>query len=113
MWNLNDKLALVTGGSKGIGRATVEEFLKLGAEVVFTARKEADIRSFEATLSEGGYKVHAIVSDVTKPEDRAELVQYIQNTFGRLDIAVHNAGINIRKPVTAYSEEEYLKIFQN
>ncbi|MDC6350852.1 SDR family oxidoreductase [Zeaxanthinibacter sp. PT1] len=110
MWNLKDRIVLVTGGSKGIGRAAVREFLELGAEVLFTARKEMDIRAFEKELSGKGYQVHGMVSDVSVAEDREALVRKITQDYGKLDVLVNNAGINIRKSALDYTEEEFSKI---
>lgn len=107
-WNLKGKTALITGGSKGIGRATVEEFLQLGARVIFTARQEDDIRKLEARWE--GYELQGLISDVSLPADRLKLREFLEKEYGRLDVLVHNAGINIRKKALDYSEEEYLKV---
>lgn len=103
-------MALITGGSKGIGRATVLEFLDLGATVLFTGREEAAVRELESQCRQQGYEVRGIVSDVAKAADREQLVSFVTSTFGHLDILVNNAGINIRKRAGEYTEEEYLKI---
>ena len=112
MWNLNGQTAVVTGGSKGIGRATVEEFLELGAEVLFTARNAEDIDKLQDELLAKGYKVKGIVADVSIPEDRKKIVNYVNETWGSLDILVNNAGINIRRKALDYSEEEYRKVLE-
>ncbi len=109
-WNLKGKVALVTGGSKGIGKAVVKEFIQLGARVVFTGRKEEDILELAAEYAEDGTIVHGLVSDASKAEDRDRLKQFLNEEFGRLDILVHNAGINIRKRAGDYSEEEYMRV---
>lgn len=110
MWNLENKRALITGGSKGIGKATVTEFLKLGARVIFTARKETDITKTLRELREKGLEAEGLVSDVSIAKDRDSLAKYIGTVYGALDIVVHNAGINIRKKAEDYTEEEYLKV---
>lgn len=110
MWSLKGKKALVTGGSKGIGEATVRELLDLGAEVIFTARKQADISALESELS--GKAVHGMVSDVSDPVARRELAAAVEDHFGGLDILVNNAGINIRKPALEYKEEEMRRILE-
>lgn len=112
MWNLEGCTAVVTGGSKGIGRATVEEFLKLGAKVLFTARNAEDIDLLQDELLAKGFEVKGIVADVTKPDHRRKIVDYVQDTWTSLDILVNNAGINIRKKALEYSEEEYRKILE-
>ena len=112
MWNLEGQTAVVTGGSKGIGRATVEEFLNLGAKVLFTARNAEEIDLLQDQLLAKGYEVKGIVADVTKPEDRKKIIDYVTQTWNSLDILVNNAGINIRKKALEYSEEEFRKILE-
>ena len=109
-WDLKNKVALVTGGSKGIGKATVLEFLKLGARVVFTARQEEQVEALEADCRKQGFEIRGIVSDVSVAGDRNKLVSVITSDYGYLDILVNNAGINIRKRALDYSEEEYMKV---
>ncbi|QYA25499.1 SDR family oxidoreductase [Gramella sp. MT6] len=112
MWKLDNKKALITGGTKGIGRACVIEFLKLGAEVFFTSRSEDDIKAFEKELKNKGYKVHGIKADSAKKEDRESIVKWIDKNWGKLDVLVNNAGINIRKRANDYSEEEFRKVLE-
>lgn len=109
-WDLKNKVALVTGGSKGIGKATVIEFLKLGARVVFTARQKEQVSALEADCRKQGFEIRGIVSDVSVTEDRNKLVDLIRADYGYLDVLVNNAGINIRKRSLDYSEEEYMKV---
>jgi len=110
MWNLKDKTALVTGGTKGIGRATVLEFLNLGAKVLFTARNESDIQQFEKELKDQNFQATGLVSDVSIAEDRQAVTDWISEHWKKLDILVNNAGVNIRKKAMDYSEEELQKI---
>ena len=112
MWNLKGQTAVVTGGSKGIGRATVEEFLELGAEVLFTARNAEDIDKLQDELLAKGHKVKGIVADVIIPEDRHKIISYVEENWGSLNILVNNAGINIRRKALDYSEEEYRKVLE-
>ncbi|MCP9201425.1 SDR family oxidoreductase [Gramella sp. GC03-9] len=112
MWKLEKKKALVTGGTKGIGRAVVIEFLELGAEVLFTARNEKDVKKLEAELEDEGYKATGVVSDAAIAEDREAIRNWVANHWGRLDILVNNAGINIRKKANDYSEEEFRKVVE-
>ena len=112
MWNLNNKYALVTGGTKGIGKATVMEFLELGAEVLFTSRTPGDIDNVLEEFKKYGKKAHGIVADVTIPEERQKIYDYIEKHWGKLDILVNNAGINIRKKANDYSEDEFRKVLE-
>ncbi|MBZ9630705.1 SDR family oxidoreductase [Salegentibacter sp. LM13S] len=112
MWNLNDKCALVTGGTKGIGKAAVLEFLELGAEVLFTSRTQKDIDLVLEELEKYGNKIHGLVADVTIADDRQKVFNFIEKEWGKLDILVNNAGINIRKKANDYSEEEFRKVME-
>lgn len=112
MWKLENKRALVTGGSKGIGKATLVEFLELGAEVLFTARNENEVNSLEAELRKDGYKVTGLVADSANPKDVKRIKDWINKNWEVLDILVNNAGINIRKKANEYSEEEFRKVLE-
>ena len=110
-WNLNGKTALITGGTKGIGRAIAEEFIGLGASVFIVARDEAvlheTIQSFGLDIS----FVDGFVADVSVPSDRHRIFEAIGKKWGKLDILVNNVGTNIRKKTLDYSETEIQKIF--
>lgn len=112
MWNLKGQTAIITGGSKGIGKATVLEFLELGAEVLFTARNAEDIIELQDELLAKGYKVKGMVADVTLPEDRRKILKWVETNWKAVTILVNNAGTNIRKKALEYSEEEYRKILE-
>lgn len=105
-WKLIKLKALITGGTKGIGRSIVEEFLKLNAEVIFTARKEDDVKTFEKEKTKEGYSVTGFVSDASNSRDRIELYELIIEKFGKLDILINNVGTNIRKRTDEYSDQE-------
>ncbi len=110
MWNLKNKKAVITGGTKGIGKATLMEFLALGAEVIFTSRNKEEITAIEKELQKEGHKVFGVLSDVSEAEGRDAIVSEVEKRWGTLDILVNNAGINIRKSAVEYSDEEYQKI---
>lgn len=112
MWDLKNKTALITGGSKGIGLACVEEFAALGARVIFTGRDEETLKKEEIRLKGKGYQVIALAGDVTLERDRIRLREAIKKDFSALDILVNNAGTNIRKATTDYKEEEYRKVIE-
>jgi len=109
-WNLKNKKALITGGTKGIGKATVEQFLELGAEVIFTSRNDEDIRALESDLQSKGYAVKGLKADVSNEIEIQVLVKLVSDKWGKLDVLVNNAGINIRKATNEYSKEEYGKV---
>lgn len=105
-WNLKDKKALITGGSKGIGLATVEAFLELGASVITVAR---DRKAMPVQLLD---QVTFLEGDISDPEFRESMADAVASTWNSLDILVNNAGTNIRKKFEDYPESDYRKLFE-
>ena len=105
-WSLKGKKAFITGGTKGIGLAIVKEFLNLGVEVIFAARTDSDVKNLEMELSRSFKDVKGIIADVSKPADREMLAEEIEKKWEHLDIFINNAGTNIRKKITEYSDDE-------
>ncbi|MBI5402861.1 MAG: SDR family oxidoreductase [Ignavibacteriae bacterium] len=97
-WTLKGLKALVTGGSRGIGNAIVNELLNHGAEVVFCARS--------GTNNDNSKNPFFLKADLSKKQDRFKLVNEIEIKWGSLDILVNNAGTNIRRRTSEYTEEE-------
>ncbi|MEA1897233.1 MAG: SDR family oxidoreductase [Bacteroidota bacterium] len=108
-WDLKNKNALVTGGTKGIGLAIVKEFLELGANVITVARNEKDLDKLK-DIEVSGRSVITLKADMSTETDRIKLVSFIQQSWGYLDILVNNVGTNIRKPVSEYSTSDYQHI---
>ncbi len=106
-WNLKKKLALVTGGTRGIGRAIVEDFLDLGAEVFIVSRSTQQVNSLVKQWRELGLKSHGLAADIRRADHRKKIFDQIEILWNRLDILVNNVGTNIRKKTVEYSEEEY------
>ncbi|TRO65586.1 SDR family oxidoreductase [Christiangramia sabulilitoris] len=112
MWKLEGKKALITGGTKGIGQATVLEFAELGAQVLFTSRSKEDIIAFEKELQQQGFAAKGMVADSASEQDRNKIKSWIDENWRNLDILVNNAGINIRKKATEYTEDEFRKVME-
>lgn len=93
MDNLNNKVALVTGGSKGIGFEIARTLASIGATVVVAARNKDTLEKAVAQISESGGKAVAMCVDMGDEESIKSLVNSIQERFGTLDILVNNAGI--------------------
>jgi 3-oxoacyl-[acyl-carrier protein] reductase len=89
---LRDKVALVTGGSRGIGKATVLDFAKEGCKVAFSARGPEALQHTSDEARATGADVLAIQADMTSPQDIERMVQHTVATFGGIDILVNNVG---------------------
>lgn len=109
-WSLKGKKALVTGGTKGIGAAIVKELLELGAEVCMVSRSLEDIHHQIAEYHQQNYSLSGFQGDMSIPDDRRRLVEFIKHQWGTLDILVNNVGTNIRKRAEDYSFGDYQKI---
>lgn len=105
-WDLKNKTAFITGGTKGIGKATVIEFLELGAQVLFTARNEHDVKALVQDLKANYQHVYGFAADVVEKEDIFKIKSWISENWGKLDILVNNVGSNLRKATADYSTEE-------
>uniref|UniRef100_A0A453IER7 Ketoreductase domain-containing protein n=5 Tax=Triticinae TaxID=1648030 RepID=A0A453IER7_AEGTS len=107
-WSLHGRRALVTGGTRGIGRAVVEELAALGAAVHTCSRKEAELGERLKEWEAKGFRVTGSVCDVSVRDQRELLLQDVAGRFaGKLDILINNVGTNHRKPTTEYSADEY------
>ncbi|KAI3508545.1 hypothetical protein L1887_23553 [Cichorium endivia] len=107
-WSLAGMTALVTGGTRGIGYAVVEELAGLGAAVHTCSRNEADLNQRLQEWSQKGFTVTGSVCDATSRPQREQLLEKVSSIFnGKLNILINNVGTNIRKPTTEYTGEEY------
>lgn len=109
-WSLKNRKALITGATRGIGKATVEEFLELGAEVFIVSRNQIDIEEQLEVYKVNGYKVEGMKCDVTNSEDREKLFEKVNSSWSKLDILVNNAGTNTRKITLENSEDDFDKL---
>ncbi len=111
MSDMNDKVALITGASSGIGRATGEAFAARGAKVVLAARREHELATLTSEIESRGGRASSVVTDVAIAKDVERMVAHAIETFGRLDYAVNNAGIEGQlSGITDLPEEEWDRV---
>lgn len=101
------KVALVTGASSGIGRATAIAFARAGADIVAAGRRIAEGEETVRRIQEAGGKAIFVKTDVSKSAEVSALLSKTLDIYGRLDFAFNNAGIPASGPLTEMSEEEW------
>ncbi len=106
-WDLDGKKTLITGATKGIGKAIAEEFLAKGADVLIVARNKAECASLIAVWKQRGWNAGAIAADVTETAGHDAIFSTIEARWGSLDVLVNNVGTNIRKKTPAFTSEEF------
>jgi NAD(P)-dependent dehydrogenase (short-subunit alcohol dehydrogenase family) len=104
---VKDQVVLVSGGSRGIGRALAEGFAERDAQVIVAGREQATLDQTAKEISRGVHSVRAVACDVSKPEDIKRLVEGTLSEHGRIDTLLNVAGVNKRMKVEDYAPEEY------
>lgn len=110
MATFSGKVALVTGGTSGIGKATALAFAKAGAKVVLSGRREKEGLAVVEEIKKTGGTAHFVPADVAKEADVKRLVDEAVAKFGRLDVAFNNAGVEILGPIAEVKEEDYRRV---
>lgn len=111
LFDLSGKVALVTGSSRGIGRAVAEAMADAGAKVVISGRKAESCEAAAAALTARGHDVLAVPGNVSSKDDLQRLVDTTLAKWGRIDILVCNAGINpVYGPLTSVSDAAFDKV---
>lgn len=104
---IQNKVAYITGGTKGIGLGIAEVLLKNGIMVAFSGRNKEDVEKAEYNLKQISQNVLGIVSNVKSLESENAAIESVKQKFGRLDYVIANAGLGIFKPVDQLSAEEW------
>ncbi len=109
MKKLENKVALITGGAGGIGKATAKMFINEGAKVLLIDLKEDDLKKAKTELD--SERVFYVAADVSKTEDVKKYAQKAKDLFGKVDVFFNNAGVEgLVKPITDYPIEEFDKV---
>jgi NAD(P)-dependent dehydrogenase (short-subunit alcohol dehydrogenase family) len=108
LFRLDGAAAIVTGGSKGLGRAIALALAEAGADVAIASRTRVEIESAAREIGEAtGRKVIPVAADVRSDADAERLAGAASTAFGKVDILVNSAGINIRKPISELTSDDF------
>jgi gluconate 5-dehydrogenase len=111
LFDLTGKAAIITGGSKGLGLAMAAGLASAGASVMLVNRnKEEGVRAAEELSRDYGTKAISFSADVSNKEDTEAMCKAALNEFGRIDILINSAGINIRGPIDEVTPEDFAKV---
>ena len=106
-----NKIVLITGGTSGIGKVTAIAFANAGAKVVLTGRREKEGADVVAEIKKTGGTASFVRADVSKDADIVKAIDFVVATYGRLDVAFNNAGVEMLGPLDQVSEEQYRSTF--
>jgi NAD(P)-dependent dehydrogenase (short-subunit alcohol dehydrogenase family) len=113
VFDLSGKVALVTGGSKGLGKSMARGLAGAGADIVISSRHEEELRTaLEDILRGTGRRGAYVVADMSKRTDVARLAKMALEKMGRIDILVNNAGTNIPQPIDEISDDSWDQVLE-
>lgn len=107
LFDLSEKVAIVTGASRGLGQYFARALAKSGADLVITSRDLSSLTEFKQEIESLGRKALPVQLDVLSQSDIENMVRMTINEYGKIDILVNNAGLNIRRPSTDVSEQDW------
>jgi len=110
LFDLSGKVALVTGGSRGLGLQMAEALGEMGARVAITARKQAELDQAAAQLGKQGVEVLTVAGDLSRFETISGMVDQVAGPFGTVDVLVNNAGATWGAPAESYPAEGWNKV---
>jgi NAD(P)-dependent dehydrogenase (short-subunit alcohol dehydrogenase family) len=112
-FDLTGRAAIITGGTKGLGRSMAEGLASAGANVMLVSRHLNEARAVADEIASAfGHKAIPFAADVTQPEEVDGMVAVALQQFGRIDILINNAGVNIRGPIDSLSLEQFQQVMQ-
>ncbi len=110
-FDLTGRVALVTGGSKGLGKAMARDFAAAGADVVISSRSESELKAAAEAIG-AKTRVSWVVADLSRRDEAVRLAREAQAAFGRIDILVNNAGSNTPQPVEQIRDEDWDRLIE-
>ncbi len=108
--NLKEKVAIVTGASRGIGKAIALELAKHGARVAVSGRNSERLEQVQEEIKKKGGEAHAVVADISRMEDAANLINKTLEKWEKVDILVNNAGVNRDNLIMRMSPEDWEEV---
>lgn len=113
LFDLTGKAAVITGGSKGLGFAMAAGLASAGADVILVNRNAAEGEKSATELSEAfGTRVISYAADITSMRQTEDMARFAMETFGKIDILINSAGINIRGPIDQLAYEDFTKVME-
>ena len=111
LFDLSGRAAIITGGSKGLGQAMAAGLASAGADVLLTSRNVEEGGAAAKEIADAfGHRALAMAADVTSPEACQAVAQKALDEFGKIDILINNAGINIRGPIDELTYEQFQEV---
>ncbi len=107
MNNLENKVAIITGASRGIGKVIAEETAKAGAKTVCVSRSLSDVEKVAKDINEQGFTAMAMACDITNGEQYQKLVKSVNDKFSSVDILVNNAGVTKDGLIMRMSDDDW------
>jgi NAD(P)-dependent dehydrogenase (short-subunit alcohol dehydrogenase family) len=107
---LEDKVAVITGGGRGIGKAVALGFAQEGADVIVAARTESEIKQVKEEILQIGRRSNAYLCDVSDEDQVLDVIESTLNDFGKIDILVNNAGMGGMRPVWGTSKVNFERV---
>ncbi|WP_315703763.1 MULTISPECIES: SDR family NAD(P)-dependent oxidoreductase [unclassified Bradyrhizobium] len=111
-FDLRGKVAIVTGGNGGIGLGMTRGLADAGADIAIVGRNQAKSDTVAADMMARGVRAVAVTADVTDKDAVTAMIARVGDAFGRIDILINNAGINIRKPPQALELDEWSEVIE-
>ena len=109
--SFENKVVLITGATSGIGKISALAFAKAGAKVIVSGRREAEGQAVVAEIKAAGGEATFVKADVAKEADVSALVAKTVETYGRIDVAFNNAGVELTGPIVDINEADYRRTF--
>src|SRR5689334_14602871 len=107
---LKGRIALITGAGKGLGKSMALALAEAGVDLALTGRNVDGLKEVASLAQKQGVRPEVFKSDVTLEKDVVELERAVAKAFGKIDILINNAGINVRKKVTEFTYEEWTSV---